>query len=111
MKKFQMYINEKSDDVINYINFVFTQGYFIFDNDNYFSWQFFKNYSEDGDYEIYTKKDGVVFQFIQGVPVISVPSKKEGYNIIVNDIFEFYNSDDYKLLSKFIKTNYNYKLI
>lgn len=106
MKKFKLYVNEskKDDELLFYKNYVFTEGMIVLDDGFYYSWKYFTNFSEDGEMTIKTKKGNVVFQFIQGVPVISVPVKSfmKAGNIIIDDTGEFFMSKEFKNLEKYI---------
>lgn len=105
MKKFQLFLNERKEDdeIVSYKNYIFKDGIIILDNCTSFSWKYFKNYNKTGKYNIKTKKDGVVFQFIQGNPVISVPvSKDKSGNIVIDDINSFYTSNEFKQLKRYV---------
>lgn len=108
LKKFQLYVNEKKndDEIPSYKNYIFKQGLLILDNGMMYSWKFFKNYNNNGNLFIKTKKPGVLFQFIQGNPVISVPvtSDKAG-NIAIDDVNKFYASDEFRKLKRFVDLN------
>lgn len=114
MKNFQMFLNEQDNfKPPFYKNYVFKFGVLMFKG-NKFSWQYFTNFSDgvDAKLTIETFNDGVIFQFIQGTPVISVPvdDEVESGNIVIDDILDFSFSEEYKKLGVFINLNKKYSL-
>lgn len=103
---FNRYINEKTDLGVNYTNYVFTRGIFQADNEFQFSWQYVSQY-KTGAPVTFKSQHSVVFQFIQGVPVISVPTSGASKNVIIDDIGIFAKSAEYKKLSKAVNFNVN----
>lgn len=96
MKKFQAYVNEQLEptQLVNYKNYIFTQGIFITEDAIAFPWQSTSNFSDGPNY-LKPRKQGIVFQFMQGVPAISVPvSVNESGNVIIDDIFEFLANEE-----------------
>lgn len=105
MKKFRVYLNEQKneDELINYKNFVFNDGLIILSDFKVYSWHHFTNFNSEGTITIKTKRKNVVFQFIQGVPVISIPVTYQGSgNLIIDDIYEFASTKEFIQLQEYV---------
>lgn len=106
MKKFRVYLNEQKneDELINYKNFVFNEGLIILSDFKVYSWHNFTNFNNDeGSITLKTKRKNVVFQFIQGVPVISIPVTYQGSgNIIIDDIYEFASTIEFIQIQEYV---------
>ena len=106
---FDKYLNEKTDLVSNYVNYVFNKGIFQAENKFQFSWQYISQFKKGGQITLKSSPE-VVFQFVQGVPVISVPSSKSR-NVIIDDIAKFAESNEYKALTKAVSFKIDSKIL
>lgn len=105
VKNFNKFLNENSNDPKYYKNYVFTQGIFNFNGDLEYSWHFIKQFSKDGVIKLKVLNPSVIFQFIQGVPTITVPARSHeaSGNVIIDDIDGFVKSREFRELNKFVK--------
>lgn len=106
---FDKYLNEKTDLTKNYVNYVFNMGIFQAENKFQFSWQYVSQFNKSGAITLKASPE-VVFQFIQGVPVISVPSNKSR-NVVIDDVAKFAESSEYKTLSKSVSFRIDPKIL
>lgn len=115
INNFQVYLNEQENfRPSKYKNYVLKNGVLFIGNKK-FSWHYFTNFNQgsaDAKFTIDTYVDGVVFQFIQGTPVISVPveTEEESGNVIIEDALDFSFTEEYEKLGKFIDLNKKYSL-
>ena len=111
IKSFELFLAEQQESKF-YINFILKDGYIIFEDGNEFSWKYFKNFTKKGLYTI-NAKPGVMFQFIQGTPVISVPTNsfENSGNVIVEETGRFYSSKEFKILKKAIDLKSKHKMV
>lgn len=109
INSFDRFLNEAlgEDNANYYLTYVFTSGTLILNGGDYFSWQYFTNFSDSDDaiFTIDVKKPDVTLGSTRGYPSISIPvdkNKSGTIEIEFDDLRDFLKSKQFELLSQFV---------